>query len=107
MNNYYILVGAVAVLLIVALGLAPRLLHRWAEVSHRLVLVSVGQSMVRLGCWCVQLFLVLYALGGIGDLYNFQFPISNFQCSQREPRNPPPDCHTASGRSNNRLPVDQ
>ena len=76
-NNYYILVGAVAVLLIVALGLAPRLLRRWAEVSHRLVLVSVGQSMVRLGCWCVQLYLVLFALGGIGDLYNLQFTIYN------------------------------
>ena len=76
-NNYYILVGAVGVLLIVALGLAPRLLHRWAEVSHRLVLVSVGQSMVRLGCWCVQLYLVLFALGGIGDLYNLQFTIYN------------------------------
>ena len=76
-NGYYILVGAVAVLLIVALGLAPRLLHRWAEVSHRLVLVSVGQSMVRLGCWCVQLYLVLFALGGIGDLYNLQFTIYN------------------------------
>ena len=77
MNNYYILVGAVGVLLMVALGLAPRLLRRFAAVSHRLVLVSVGQSMVRLGCWCVQLYLVLFALGGIGDLYNLQFTIYN------------------------------
>lgn len=62
---YYFLVGTVLVLLVVALALAPRLLRRWAEVSHKLVLVSVGQSLVRLACWCVQLALVLYALGAV------------------------------------------
>ena len=58
----------VALLLILALVFAPRLLNRWATVSHRLVAISVGQSLVRLGCWCVQLGLILFALGALGDL---------------------------------------
>ena len=62
---YYLLV---ALLLILALVFAPRLLRRWAEVSHRLILISIGQSFVRLVCWCGQLSLVLFALGGLGDL---------------------------------------
>lgn len=62
---YYLLV---ALLLILALVFAPRLLRRWAEVSHRLILISIGQSFVRLVCWCGQLNLVLFALGGLGDL---------------------------------------
>lgn len=62
---YFFLVGAVLLLLVLALALAPRLLRRWAVVSHKLVLISVGQSLVRLLCWCVQLILVLWALGAI------------------------------------------
>ena len=57
-----------ALLLILALVFAPRLLRRWAKVSHRLIFRSLGQSLVRLGCWCVQLGLVLWALGALGDL---------------------------------------
>ena len=72
--GYYMLVGAVLVALVIALALAPRLLRRWATVSRRLILVSLGQSLVRLACWCVQLALVLYALGAI---YNLQFTIYN------------------------------
>ena len=68
---FYLLV---ALLLILALVFAPRLLRRWAEVSHKLIAISVGQSLVRLACWCVQLALVLYALGAI---YNLQFTIYN------------------------------
>ena len=68
---FYLLV---ALLLILALVFAPRLLRRWAEVSHRLIAISVGQSLVRLACWCVQLAIVLYALGAI---YNLQFTIYN------------------------------
>ena len=71
---YYFLVGAVLLLLILALAFAPRLLRRWATVSHRLILISVGQSLVRLACWCVQLGLVLYALGAI---INCQLSIIN------------------------------
>ena len=74
MDNYYLLVGAVLVILIVGLYFAPRLLRRWADVSHRLVAVSLGQSLVRLLCWCGQLWLVLWALGAIS---NFKFQISN------------------------------
>lgn len=66
--RYCNLFVAVLLLLIIALVLAPRLLRRWAVVSHKLVLISLGQSFVRLLCWCVQLGLVLYALGGLGDL---------------------------------------
>ena len=56
----------VAVLLLLGVGLwfAPRLLRRWATVSHKLVAISVGQSFVRLVCWCVQLGLVVWALSG-------------------------------------------
>ena len=64
-NEYIYLVGAVMVLLMVGLALAPRSLKRWATVSHGLILKSVGQSLVRLVCWCVQLTLVLYALGAV------------------------------------------
>ena len=71
-NGYYFLIGAVLLLLILALTFAPRLLRRWATVSHRLVAISVGESLVRLGCWCVQLALVLYALSA------FSFPDTVF-----------------------------
>ena len=67
-NNYYFLVGAILLLLILGLIFAPRLLRRWATVSHRLILISTAQSFVRLACWCVQLALVLYALGALGKL---------------------------------------
>ena len=67
-NEYLYLIVAVTVLLGAALYSAPRLLRRWAVVSHRLVAVSLGQSFVRLACWCVQLGLVLWALGGIGGI---------------------------------------
>ena len=70
---YYLLVGAALILLIFALSFAPRLLRRWAEVSHRLILISTLQSFVRLACWCVQLALVLYALNA------FQLSTFNLQ----------------------------
>lgn len=59
--NIFILV---AVLLAMFLYFAPRLFKRWAVVSHKLVAISLGQSFVRLVCWCVQLGLVVWALGG-------------------------------------------
>lgn len=71
---YYLLVALALLLLLLALAFAPRLLRRWASVSHRLILISTAQSLVRLACWCAQLYLVLFALGAIS---NFQFPISN------------------------------
>ena len=64
--SYLIAIAIVLVLLALALALAPRLLRRWAEVSHRLVMISLVQSLLRLLCWCVQLGLVLWALGTVG-----------------------------------------
>ena len=73
-GTWWIIVGAVLLLLILALVFAPRLLRRWATVSHRLVLISTAQSFVRLACWCVQLYLVLFALGAI-----YHLPITIYQ----------------------------
>lgn len=70
--SYFLTVTVILLLLGVGLYFAPRLLKRWATVSHRLVAISMGQSFVRLVCWCVQLGLVLYALGAIS---NFPFVI--------------------------------
>lgn len=67
-GSYLFLVLAVLLLLLLALFFAPRLLHRWAKVSHRLIIISTLQSLVRLACWCVQLYLVLFALDGLGNL---------------------------------------
>ena len=66
-GRYAYLIGVAIILLLLAVGLwfAPQLLRRWADVSHRLVAVSLGQSLVRLLCWCGQLALVLYALGAV------------------------------------------
>ena len=61
--DYYLFVGVVLGLLLLALYWAPRLLKRWAAVTHGLVLVSTAQSFLRLVCWCVQLALVLWTLG--------------------------------------------
>ena len=71
---YALLVVFILLLLVVALAFAPRLLRRWATVSRRLILRSFAQSLVRLLCWCVQLYLVLWALGAI---INYQSSIIN------------------------------
>ena len=60
--GYYLLIGGVLLLLGVGLYFAPSLLKRWTIVSHKLVAISLAQSLVRLLCWCVQLGLVLWAL---------------------------------------------
>lgn len=69
----YALVGVVAVLAI-AYALAPQALKKYAEVNYMLLFRSTAQSLVRLGCWCVQLALVLFALGAIA---NYQSSITN------------------------------
>lgn len=47
-------------LAVVALTAAlPRLLRRWIRVDSRLLMGSLGQSVVRYLCWCLQLALVL------------------------------------------------
>lgn len=60
----YSLLAAVVVLGILFL-LMPKALKRYAEVNQELIWRSVGQSLVRLACWCVQLALVIWALGGL------------------------------------------
>ncbi len=67
-DSYLYALGALSVVLAVGFYLAPNALKKWAEVNQNLLFRSLGQSFVRLLCWCVQLGLVLYALGGIGDL---------------------------------------
>ncbi len=51
-------------LAVVALTAAlPRLLRRWIRVDSRLLMGSLGQSVVRYLCWCLQLALVLRLFG--------------------------------------------
>ena len=71
-SAYWLLLGGVLVALIVALAFSPRLLRRWATVSHRVVAICLGQSLVRIVCWCVQLGLVIWALDPVGlPLYRY------------------------------------
>ena len=67
-GEWWIAVGVILLLLVVGLALAPRLLRQYAEVSYGLIIKSVGQSLVRLICWWVQLALVLWAL----EAFSFQ-----------------------------------
>ena len=67
-GEWWIAVGVILLLLVVGLALAPRLLRQYAEVSYGLIIKSVGQSLVRLICWCVQLALVLWGL----EAFSFQ-----------------------------------
>ena len=64
-GSYLYAVGAVMVVLMALMALMPKMLKKWAEVNNDLLIRSVGQSLVRLLCWCVQLALVLYALGAV------------------------------------------
>ena len=66
--SYLLFILLILVLLGVALYFAPQLLKRWAVVSRRLVAISIGQSMIRLLCWCLQLGLVIWALDGLDTL---------------------------------------
>ena len=72
-RHYTLFVACSVALLLILLFFAPELLKRWAAVTHGLVLVSTAQSFLRLVCWCVQLALVLWALGV------FQLSTFNFQ----------------------------
>ena len=67
-GEWWIAVSVILLLLVVGLALAPRLLRQYAEVSYGLIIKSVGQSLVRLICWCVHLALVLWAL----EAFSFQ-----------------------------------
>ena len=67
-DSYLYALGAVIVVLGGAYMLLPRALKKYVSVNSELLLRSTGQSVVRLACWCVQLALVLYALGAISGL---------------------------------------
>ena len=62
-GSYLYALGAVVLLLAIAFALMPKALRRFAEVNQYLLFRSLGQSLMRLVCWCVQLALVLWALG--------------------------------------------
>ena len=64
-NSYLYAVAAVALVLAIGLYFAPQALKKWAEMNSQLLWISLGQSFVRLACWCIQLALVLWALGAI------------------------------------------
>ena len=64
-DGYLYALAAVILLLAIAFALAPRALKKYAEVNQKLLFRSLGQSFVRLLCWCVQLALVLWALGAV------------------------------------------
>lgn len=64
-GSYLYSLLAVVIVLGAVYAFAPRVLKRFAQVNHDLMLRSIGQSLVRLACWCVQLMLVLWALGAI------------------------------------------
>ena len=64
-DSYLYALAAVILLLAIAFALAPRALKKYAEVNQKMLFRSLGQSFVRLLCWCVQLALVLWALGAV------------------------------------------
>ena len=67
-DSYLYALAAAVLVLFIAFALAPTALKKYAEVNQQLLFRSLGQSLVRLLCWCVQLALVLYALGAVtGD----------------------------------------
>ena len=63
-NYIYVLCAILAALFVLFLCL-PAILRRWVSVNYNLLTVSLLQSFIRLLCWCVQLALVLYALGAL------------------------------------------
>ena len=73
-NSYLYALGGVVLVLAVVYSLFPKALKKYVALNYLLLLESTMQSLVRLACWCVQLGLVLYALGAIS---NIKFQISN------------------------------
>lgn len=67
-DSYLYALAAAVLVLFIAFALAPKALKKYAEVNQQLLFRSLGQSLVRLLCWCVQLAIVLWALGAVtGD----------------------------------------
>ena len=67
-NSYLYALGGVVLVLAVVYALFPKALKKYVALNYPLLLESTMQSLVRLACWCVQLGLVLYALGAISNL---------------------------------------
>jgi hypothetical protein len=63
-GSYLYALLAITLVLLLMLALAPRALKRYAEVNSDLMIRNTCQSLVRVACWCVQLALIIYALGG-------------------------------------------
>lgn len=66
-GSYLYSLCAVTIVLFLMLALAPKALRKYAEVNMDLMIHSTGQSLIRIACWCVQLTLIIYALGGLGE----------------------------------------
>lgn len=64
-GSYMYTVGGAMVLLTGVFFLMPKIFRQWADLHYGLLFYSLFQSFIRLVCWCVQLALVLYALGAI------------------------------------------
>ena len=64
-DSYLYALVMVILVLLIAFARAPKALKKYAEVNGALVVKSIAQSLVRLVCWCVQLALVLWALGAV------------------------------------------
>ena len=65
-GSYLYSLLAVSLTLLILLALAPRALKKYAEVNSDLMIRNTCQSLIRIACWCVQLALIIYALGGSG-----------------------------------------
>ena len=65
-GSYLYSLLAVTIVLCLMMALAPRALRKYAQVNMDLMLRVTGQSLIRIACWCVQLTLIIYALGGFG-----------------------------------------
>ena len=82
-GSYLYALAAVTLILLILFALMPRILRRWAFINNSLLIRSTAQSLVRLACWCLQLYLVLFALNAI-DLLPFTYLLpSRYPHSQR------------------------
>lgn len=64
-NSYLYALAAVVLVLAIVYLLLPKALKKYASVNSELLLRNTLQSLVRLACWCLQLYLVLFALGAL------------------------------------------
>ena len=65
-HSYLYALCGITLVLAVCLYFAPQWLKKYAEVNTHLLFSSFWQSVVRVSCWCIQLWLVLFALNAFG-----------------------------------------